>query len=77
MPLVACHSLQHSWGNRIYPGLVLELSSLNLGEIAEALPDQTDYEHRWLINPQTGEIVFWTADTGIDGQTPVDLDDLT
>jgi hypothetical protein len=21
--------------------------------------------------------VFWTADTGIDGQTPVDLDDLT
>jgi hypothetical protein len=22
------------------------------------------------------EVVFWTADTGIDGQTPVDLDDL-
>jgi hypothetical protein len=19
-----------------------------------------DYEHRWLINPQSGEIVFWT-----------------
>ena len=76
MPLVACHPFQHSWGSRIYPGLVLELSSLDLGEIAEALADQTDYEHRWLINPQTGEIVFWTADTGIDGQTPVDLDDL-
>jgi hypothetical protein len=30
----------------------------------------------WLINPETGEIAFWTADTGIDGQTPVDLDDL-
>jgi hypothetical protein len=29
-----------------------------------------------LINPQTGEIVFWTSDTGIDGQTPVDLDEL-
>jgi hypothetical protein len=56
---------------------VLELSSLDLGEIADALADQTDYEHRWLINPQTGEIVFWTADAGIDGQTPVDLDDLT
>ena len=76
MPLVACHPFQHSWGSRIYPGLVLELSSLDLGEIAEALADQTDYEHRWLINPQTGEIVFWTADTGIDGQTPVDLDEL-
>ena len=60
----------------IYPGPVLDLSNLDLEEIASALADQTDYEHRWLINPQTGEIVFWTADTGIDGQTPVDLDDL-
>jgi len=55
---------------------MLDLSSLDLEEIADALADQTDYEHRWLINPQTGEIVFWTADTGIDGQTPVDLDEL-
>ena len=55
---------------------MLELSSLDLGEIADALADQTDYEHYRLINPDTGEIVFWTADTGIDGQTPVDLDDL-
>jgi hypothetical protein len=55
---------------------VLDLSSLDLGEIATALADQTDYEHRWLINPQTGEIVFWTSGTGIDGQTPVDLDEL-
>ncbi len=60
----------------IYPGLVLDLSSLDLDEIATALADQTDYEHRRLINPQTGEIVFWTADTGIDGHTPVDLDEL-
>jgi hypothetical protein len=55
---------------------VLELKSLDLEEIAAALADQTDYEHHWLINPDTGEVVFWTADTGIDGQTPVDLDDL-
>jgi len=57
-------------------GHVLDLSSLDLEEIATALADQTDYEHRWLINPVTGEVVFWTADTGIDGQTPVDLDEL-
>ena len=63
-------------GSGIYSGLVLELSSLDLEEIANALADQTDYEHRWLINPQTGEIAFWTDDTGIDGQTPVDLDEL-
>jgi hypothetical protein len=60
----------------IYSGLVLDLSGLDLEEIGNALADQTDYEHRWLISPQTGEIVFWTADTGIDGQTPVDLDEL-
>jgi hypothetical protein len=59
-----------------YGGPVLDLNSLDLEEIATALTDQTDYEHRWLINPQTGEVVFWTSDTGIDGQTPVDLDEL-
>ena len=59
-----------------YPHPVLELSSLDLAELANALADQTDYEHQWLINPETGEIVFWSADTGIDGQTPIDLDEL-
>jgi hypothetical protein len=56
--------------------VVLDLSSIDLEEVANALADQTDYEHRWLIDPGTGEIVFWTADTGIDGQTPVDHDEL-
>ena len=60
----------------IYPGWVLDLSSIDLEEIANALADQTDYEHQWLINPRTGEIAFWSADTGIDGQMPVDLDEL-
>ena len=55
---------------------MLELSSLDLEEIAIALADQTDYERHWLVNPQTGEIVFWTTDGGIDGKTPVDLDEL-
>jgi Uncharacterised protein family (UPF0158) len=55
---------------------MLDLSSLDLEEIAAALADQTDYEHRWLINPQTGQVVLWTSDTGIDGQAPVDVDDL-
>jgi hypothetical protein len=55
---------------------MLDLSRLDLDEIANALSDQTDYEHRWLINPDTGQVVFWTPDTGIDGKTPVDLDEL-
>jgi len=44
-----------------YPGWVLDLSNIDLEEIANALADQTDYEHHWLI---------------IDGRTPVDLDEL-
>jgi len=59
-----------------YGGLVLDLYGLDLEEIANALADQTAYEHRYLINPETGEVLFWTSDAGIDGQTPVDLDEL-
>ena len=55
---------------------MLDLNSLDLDEIVTALADQTTYEHRWLISPETGEIIFWTADCGIDGQTLVDLDEL-
>ena len=56
---------------------MLDLSSFDLGEIAYALGDnQIDYEHHWLVNSQTGEIVYWSADTGIDGRTPIDLDEL-
>jgi len=49
---------------------------IDVEEIAIALADQTDYEHRWLIDPRTGEVVFWTSDTGIDGEHPVYLDEL-
>ncbi|HEX9357177.1 MAG TPA: hypothetical protein VF933_25575 [Streptosporangiaceae bacterium] len=55
---------------------MLDLSSIDLEEIAHALADQAGYEHQWLINPQTGQIAFWTAGTGIDGQTPAGLDEL-
>jgi hypothetical protein len=55
---------------------MLVLSKLDLEEIANALADQTDYEHRWLMDPETGEILFWTRDGGIDGEMPVDLDEL-
>jgi Uncharacterised protein family (UPF0158) len=55
---------------------MLEVGKLDLDEIATALADQDAYERRWLIDAHTGEIVFWTTDGGIDGETPVDLDDL-
>jgi hypothetical protein len=62
-------------GPGIYAERVLDLSRLDVEEIATALSDQTDYEHRWLIDPRTGQVAFWTSDAGIDGK-PVDLDDL-
>lgn len=55
---------------------MLDLSRVDVDEIANALSDQTDYEHHWLIDPRTGEIAFWTEDAGVDGQNPVDLDEL-
>lgn len=55
---------------------MLDLDALNIDEIAMALADQTDYEHRWLIDLGTGQLVFWTSDTGIDGEHPIDLEDL-
>jgi hypothetical protein len=55
--LCRCFSV-HKSGAGVHPGPGLDLSSLDLEEIANALAGQTDYEHRWLINPQTGEIAF-------------------
>ena len=55
---------------------MLELDAIDVEEIANALADQTDYEHRWLIDPRTGEVAFWTSDLGIDGENPVQLDEL-
>ena len=59
-----------------YAELMLDLGKLDVAEIATALSDQIDYEHRWLIDPRTGEVVFWTSDTGIDGENPVILEEL-
>ena len=55
---------------------MLDLGAIDVEEIATALADQTDYEHRWLIDPRTGQVSFWTSDTGIDGENPVDIDEL-
>ena len=55
---------------------MLVLAEIDIGEIATALADQTDYEHRWLIDPRTGHVAFWTSDTGIDGENPVEIDEL-
>lgn len=55
---------------------MLDLAAIDVEEIANALSDQTDYDHRWLIDPRTGEIAFWTSDLGIDGENAVELDEL-
>ena len=66
------------WAARLksYADPMLDLNAIDLEEIATALSDQADFEHRWLIDPRTGEIAFWTGDTGVDGENPVELDEL-
>mgnify|MGYP001792603039 FL=1 len=55
---------------------MLDLGAIDVEEIATALSDQTDYDHRWLIDPRTGQVVYWASDTGIDGENPVEIDEL-
>lgn len=55
---------------------MLDLSRLDLDEIANALSSQNDYELQWLVARETGEIVLWTREFGIDGQTPIDIEEL-
>jgi hypothetical protein len=55
---------------------MLDLDAIDVEEIANALADQSDFDHRWLIDPRTGEVAFWTSDMGIDGENPVELDEL-
>jgi len=55
---------------------VLDLDQLSLEEIADALQDQNQHGHIHLINPETGELLYWTEDLGIDGRTPMDIDEL-
>ena len=55
---------------------MLDLGEIDLEELATALADQTDYEHRWLMDLRTGQVAFWTSDTGIDGENPVEIDEL-
>jgi hypothetical protein len=55
---------------------VLDLNKVDLSQIADALEDQTDYDHAFLIHEETGQFEFWTRNCGIDGKTPVELDDL-
>jgi hypothetical protein len=69
-------SQARSAGLGFYADWVLDLDSIDVEEIATALADQTDYDHRWLFDPRRGEVVFWTSDTGIDGENPVEIDEL-
>ena len=54
---------------------MLELDRIDLEEIVVAL-DNRDDESRILMSKVTGELTFWTEYGGIDGQNPVDLDEL-
>ena len=55
---------------------MIDLSAVDLDELATALGDQDGFEHHWLIDPDSGQMSLWTEDGGIDGEPPVDLDEV-
>lgn len=55
---------------------MLTTDQVDLGDLVEALRHQVDYETRWLLDPRSGKLEYWTRDCGIDGQNPVDLEEL-
>ena len=55
---------------------MIDLSAVDLEELAMALADQDGYERHWLIDPGSGQISLWTEDGGIDGEHPVDLEEV-
>ena len=61
---------------KFYDQTVFALGDVDLDEVATALSDQTDYDYRWLIDPRTAAVVFWSSDTGVDGENPVGIDEL-
>ena len=77
MVVVARSGCGYARARTVWAGwIVLEISRFDLDEIAFALSDQDAYERVHLVDPETGQIVLWTRDGGVDGETPVDLDDL-
>lgn len=53
----------------------LDLGRIDLDMLTMALQDQQEYEHRWLLDPNDGELHVLTDD-GLDGAGPTDLDEL-
>jgi len=55
---------------------MLDLDAVDVEEIANALADQTDYDHRWLIDPETGGWPSGPATSASTGENPAELDEL-
>jgi hypothetical protein len=55
---------------------VLDLSTLDLEELATALQDQADGDHVWFVDRESGQLRLWTEDDGVDGTGPIDLDEV-
>jgi len=62
--------------DRVPGAKMIDLSAVDLDELAMALADQDGFEHHWLIDPDNGQISLWTEDGGIDGEHPVELDEV-
>ncbi len=51
---------------------MLDLTKIDLADLAQALVDHS-YEHRWWLDPETGEVVLWGVDSEEQGEPEPDL----
>lgn len=54
---------------------MLDPAQVNLSELATALASRDDYDVQWFLDADSGDVVLWTRDFGIDGE-PVELDEV-
>lgn len=58
------------------PAGYLDPEQVHLDDLADALQDQSAFDlHRWLLDRNTGEVVFWNLDVGLEDPEQVDLDE--
>lgn len=58
------------------PAGQLDPEQVHVDDLADALQDQGAFDlHRWLLDRNTGEVVFWSLDLGPDDPEPADLDE--
>lgn len=53
---------------------MIDPENLDLEQIAHALQDQGGFEHHWLFDPRTGEVLYYSEELGPDEDEEIEPD---